>query len=88
MGDPSATNDLQNIYTQYKNDSKLTSSNVVYKVALDNYFNDKIYALNQINDYRKVYKSRYDIQNLDAAEEFIKSVDKDKVLFVLFNIGD
>jgi hypothetical protein len=86
MGNPTAKKDLKKIYIQYNADKSLTSSNLIYKVALDNYFNDKNYALNRLKDYRKAYTTEYDIQNLDAAENLIKSVDKDEVLFALFNL--
>lgn len=88
MGNPSAKNDLKKNYIQYNADKMLTSSNLIYKVALDNYFNDKNYALNQLKDYRKVYTTEYDTQNLDAIENLIKSVDKDEVLFALFNLKE
>lgn len=86
MGNASAKNDLKKNYIQYNTDKLLTSSNLIYKVALDNYFNDKNYALNQLKDYRKVYTTEYDTQNLDAVENLIKSVGKEDVLFTLFNI--
>lgn len=88
LGDSSAKNDLQKIHSHYKDDKQLTSSNLIYKIALDNYFGDKNYALNQLKEYRKVYTSEYDIQNLDVVEELLKSVNKEKVLFSLFNIKD
>lgn len=88
LGDSSAKNDLQKVYAKYKEDRQLTSSNVIYKIALDNYFNDKNYALKQLQDYHKVYTSGYDIQNLNAIENLIKSIDKDEVLFALFNLKD
>lgn len=88
MNVPSVDNDLRKIYEQYKNDKQLTSSNLIYKIALDNYFNDGNYALNQLKEYRKVYTTGYDIQNLDAAESLVKSLGKKEVLFALFNIKD
>ncbi|MEZ0006835.1 hypothetical protein ABH942_002212 [Flavobacterium sp. 28YEA47A] len=88
MNVPTIDNDLRKIYKRYKDDKPLTSSNLIYKIALDNYFNDKKYALNQLKDYRRVYTTGYDIQNLDAAESLIKSLEKKEVLFNLFNIKD
>lgn len=86
MGDFSSEKDLRIIYAEYKTDKQLTSSNLIYKIALDNYFNDKKYTLNQLKNYRKVYATEYDIQNLNAIEELIKTLDKSEVLFTLFNI--
>lgn len=88
MGNPNAKKDLKKIYIQYNADKLLTSSNLIYKVALDNYFNNDNYALNRLKDYRKVYTAESDIQNLDAVENLIKSLDKDKVLFALFNLKE
>ena len=88
MNVPSIDNDLRKIYGQYKNNKQLTSSNLIYKIALDNYFNDRNYALNQLKEYRKVYITEYDVQNLDAAESLVKSLGKKEVLFALFNIKD
>lgn len=81
-----AKNDLKKLYEEYKNDKLLSSTNVIYKISLDNYFNNKEFALAQIKKYRKIYTSEYDVQNLEAIENLIMTLNKEKVFYSLFNI--
>ncbi|WGK95152.1 MULTISPECIES: hypothetical protein [Flavobacterium] len=85
-GSISAKNDLRKLYEEYKNDKQLSSTNVIYKITLDNYFNNKEFALAQIKKYQKIYNSEYDVQNLEAIKNLIVTLNKEKVLFSLFNI--
>lgn len=86
LNNDDADKDLREVYTKIAKIKKPTSSNIFYKLALDNYFKDKNYALEQLKFHKKQYVSDYDKQNLDALENYIVTDDKRNVLFKIFNI--
>jgi len=78
-------NTLSKVYTEYNNIENPTSTQLFYKIALDNYFKGKEYSTNKILDYKKNFQSEYEKQNIGALEELILKETKENVLFKLFN---
>ncbi|MDN3672122.1 hypothetical protein QWY99_03440 [Flavobacterium branchiarum] len=81
-----ADKDLSDVYSKIAKIKKPNSSNVFYKLALDNYFKGKDYALEQLKFCKKIYTTDYDKQNLDVLESYINTDNKRNVLFKIFNI--
>lgn len=82
-------NVLEKCYAEFNQIEKPTSSNSLYKIALDNYFKGKEYSLNKIKKFRQEYMGKpYETDNINALEELIKKESKENVLFKLFDIND
>lgn len=80
---------LNNSYNEFNEIKNPTSSNQFYKIALDNYFKGKEYALKEIEKVKQIYKDQpYESQNFKALEELINTEKEDVVLFKLFNINN
>lgn len=80
---------LEECYAEFNQIDKPTSSNSLYRIALDNYFKGKEYSLNEVKKFKQAYKDKpYENQNIDALEELINKETKEVVLFKLFNIND
>lgn len=77
---------LKESYVEFKEIKNPSSNNLFYKIALDNYFEGKKFALNEIKKYRNLYSSPYEKQNIDYLEELISTKNKNEVLYGLFNI--
>lgn len=89
IGDKDSDNYLREVYSEYNKITKPTSSNEFYKIALDNYFKDKEYSLNEIKRLKIEYKNKaYELQNLSALEEYISNETKKNVMYKLINIKD
>ncbi|HFG0578558.1 hypothetical protein [Flavobacterium psychrophilum] len=87
--DPQSEKLLVNSYDEFNQIKKPTSSNLIYKIALDNYFKGKDYSLNQVEEFKQTYKDKpYENQNIEALQELINKETKEIVLFKLFNIND
>jgi hypothetical protein len=87
--DPQSEKLLVNSYNEFNQIKKPTSSNLIYKIALDNYFKGKDYSLNQVEEFKQAYKDKpYENQNIEALQELINKETKEIVLFKLFNIND
>jgi hypothetical protein len=87
INDTKAENILQESFLEFCKIKELTSSNQFYKIALDNYFKGKEYALEEINKFKVTFKGKdYETQNINALESLIKSENKENVLFKVFNI--
>lgn len=79
---------LEESYGKLKKIENITSSNQLYKIALDNYFLDKNYSLSEVNKFKEKYKGKpYENQNITALEDLINKETKETVLFKLFNIN-
>lgn len=79
---------LNKSYIEFNQIKSLTSSNQLYKIALDNYFKGKDYSLEEIKKYKELYKEKpYENQNILALENLIKNENKENVLFKLFSIN-
>ncbi len=77
---------LVNSYDEFNQIKNPTSSNLIYKIALDNYFKEKEYSLNQVEEFKQTYKDKpYENQNIEALQELINKETKE---IVLFNIND
>lgn len=80
---------LNSSYNEFNEIKKPTSGNQFYKIALDNYFKGKEYALKEIEKVKQIYKDQpYESQNFKALEELINTERKEVVLFKLFNINN
>ncbi|WP_395074839.1 tetratricopeptide repeat protein [Flavobacterium sp.] len=89
INDINAIKKLEQSYSEFNQISKLTSSNLFYKIALDNYFKGKEYSLNEVAKFKAIYKGKaYENQNIIALENLIKNENKENVLYKLFNITD
>lgn len=89
INEPSSKKILEECYADFKRIKGPTSNNLFYKIALDNYFKDKDYALIEIEKFKQTYKDKgYETQNINALESLIKNESKENVLFKLFNIRD
>lgn len=89
INDDNSKQILEESYFEYNKLIEPTSNNLFYKIALDNYFKSKEYALNEILNFKNKYKGKdYEMQNIDALESLVKSENKENVLFKLFNISD
>lgn len=79
---------LEECYAEFKKIEKPTSSNLIYKIALDNYFMGKEFSTKEVEKFKLTYKDKpYESDNIKAVESLIKNVDKENVLFKLFNIN-
>jgi len=76
---------LKEAYKEIQDKTK-NVNNQYYKIALDNYFEGKDYALNQIKVYQKTYDKKYYIYISDLLEKHIKNLSKEEVLFKIFNV--
>jgi tetratricopeptide (TPR) repeat protein len=84
--DTQSENILRNVYSKFEKSESQNSTYFYYKIALDNYFNGKDYAINQIKQYKKEFTSAYELQNINALESLILTNDKREVLFKILNI--
>jgi predicted Zn-dependent protease len=89
INDKSSIKILSESYNDYKKIKNPTSNNQFYKIALDNYFEGKEYALKEVEKFKQTYKGKgYENQNINVLEELIKNETKENTLFKLFNIRD
>ncbi len=88
INDPSSEKILKECLNDYNLISKPTSSNLFYKIALENYFNGKDKAMIEIQKYKNIYNEPYETQNINALIQSIQKDEKKKVLFDLFSIKD
>lgn len=80
---------LDNTYREYNQIQNPTSNNQFYKIALDNYFKGKDFALIEVGKFKEQHKGKpYENQNINAIENLIKNESKENVLFKLFNIRE
>ncbi|MBE9577236.1 tetratricopeptide repeat protein [Flavobacterium proteolyticum] len=85
--DAQSENILKDVHSKFENLKSKSSTYFFYKIALDNYFYGKDYALNQIKEYKREYTTAYDLQNINALENSIMNNEKKEVLFKLLNIN-
>lgn len=89
INDANSKKILEECYSEFNKMKEPTSSNLFYKIALDNYFKGKDYSLNQVKEFKQTYKDKpYENQNIEALQELINKETKEIVLFKLFNIND
>jgi len=87
INDKTSNELLKENYKEFDEIKKPTSSNLFYKIALDNYFKGKEYALKEIEKTRFVYKDKlYEVDNFKVLDELINTEKREVVLFKLFNI--
>ena len=79
---------LEESYSRLKKIENPTFNNEFYKIALDNYFSNKDYSLNEVIKFKEKYKGKpYENQNINALEDLINKETKENVLFKLFSIN-
>jgi lipopolysaccharide biosynthesis regulator YciM len=89
INDPNSIKVLKECYNEFNQIKEATSSNLFYRIALDNYFKGKEYSLNEVVKFKEKNKGKaYENQNIKALEDLINKENKETVLFKLFNIRD
>ncbi|MDN3673044.1 hypothetical protein QWY99_08290 [Flavobacterium branchiarum] len=89
INEKNAIKALRDAYNDYDKIQNPTSNNQFCKIALDNYFKGKEYALKEIDKFKENYKDKgYENQNINFLEELINKETKENVLFKLFSIND
>ena len=87
--DKNAEISLEEVYTRYKKIKNPNSTDLFYRIALDNFFKGKEYSLIELDKIKKNTElSEYEIQNFTALHNLINEKDKNSVLFSLFSIEE
>ncbi len=85
--DERSENILKEVHSKLENLKSQNSTYFFYKIALDNYFKGKDYAMNQVKEYKKEYTTAYELQNINTLENSILNNGKREVLFKLLNMN-
>ncbi|WP_281232396.1 hypothetical protein [Flavobacterium gelatinilyticum] len=75
---PESIDLLQKCYNQYNNEKEITKNNIMYKIALTNFFDGKEKALKEIQISKKTFITTDMKFNLESIEELINKYDKEK----------
>lgn len=86
--DTKAIDLLRECYNRYKNEREITTDNLIYKIALTNFFDGEEKALKEIETSRTNSIEENIKTNLDTLEELITQYDKQNVLFKLYGISN
>lgn len=86
--DAKAIDLLRECYNRYKDEREITTDDLIYKIALTNFFDGKEKALKEIDISRTNSKEENVKINLETLEELINQYDKQNVLFKLYGISE